>query len=47
MLFSVAGAQAFTPKYIENQFSFPAWKANMSMGKASFLNAIALTFTRA
>ncbi|KAK7106612.1 solute carrier organic anion transporter family member 2A1-like isoform X1 [Littorina saxatilis] len=31
LLFSVAGGQSFTPKYIENQFSFPAWKANMAM----------------
>lgn len=31
LLFAVAGAQSFTPKYIENQFSFPAWKANMAI----------------
>ncbi|PVD27050.1 hypothetical protein C0Q70_12200 [Pomacea canaliculata] len=31
LLFSVAGSQSFTPKYIENQFSFPAWRVNMSL----------------
>ncbi|XP_076454928.1 solute carrier organic anion transporter family member 2A1-like [Babylonia areolata] len=30
-LLSGAGVYAFSPKYIENQFSFPAWKANMAL----------------
>ncbi|XP_076471762.1 solute carrier organic anion transporter family member 2A1-like [Babylonia areolata] len=30
-VFCVAGGMSFTPKYIENQFSFPAWKANMAL----------------
>ncbi|KAK7491035.1 hypothetical protein BaRGS_00017731, partial [Batillaria attramentaria] len=30
-VFAVAGDQAFGPKYIENQFSMPAWKANLSL----------------
>ena len=34
LLFSVAGGQSFNAKYIENQFSFPTWKANMSLGKS-------------
>ena len=33
LLFAVAGGHSFSAKYIENQFSFPTWKANMAMGK--------------
>ncbi|XP_076437485.1 solute carrier organic anion transporter family member 2A1-like [Babylonia areolata] len=31
ILFAVGGTFSFTPKYMENQFAFPAWRANMAM----------------
>ncbi|XP_076437182.1 solute carrier organic anion transporter family member 2A1-like [Babylonia areolata] len=44
VLFCVAGSQSFTPKYIENQFGFPAWKANMSMAGVTLGTACLGTF---
>lgn len=31
LMFAGAGSHSFFPKYIENQFDFPAWKANMAI----------------
>ncbi|XP_025102615.1 solute carrier organic anion transporter family member 2A1-like isoform X2 [Pomacea canaliculata] len=42
--FAVAGTQRFAPKYIENQFSYPAWRANMSMAVVMLSSACVGTF---
>ncbi|KAL8573442.1 hypothetical protein ACOMHN_032457 [Nucella lapillus] len=44
LLFSGAGSQSFTPKYIENQFGFPAWKANMAIAGVMLATACLGTF---
>ncbi|XP_067667496.1 solute carrier organic anion transporter family member 2A1-like [Haliotis asinina] len=43
-LFSVGGAHAFMPKYMENQFGLPAWKANLLMAGLSMPMASLGTF---
>nr|KAG5699923.1 hypothetical protein BaRGS_018222 [Batillaria attramentaria] len=44
VLFSVGGLQAFMPKYIENQFSLPAWRANLVIAVTSMITASFGTF---
>ncbi|XP_067666199.1 solute carrier organic anion transporter family member 2A1-like [Haliotis asinina] len=43
-MFSVGGAHAFMPKYMENQFGLPAWKANLLMAGLSMPMASLGTF---
>ncbi|KAL8618456.1 hypothetical protein ACOMHN_049873 [Nucella lapillus] len=44
VIFAVAGSQSFSSKYIENQFAFPAWKANISMAAVTLTTAVLGTF---
>nr|KAG5702568.1 hypothetical protein BaRGS_003728 [Batillaria attramentaria] len=44
LLFSVAGGQSFTAKYIENQFSLTAWRTNLSMAATLLGTACLGTF---
>ncbi|XP_046326405.2 solute carrier organic anion transporter family member 2A1-like [Haliotis rufescens] len=42
-LFSIGGMMAFIPKYMETQFTLPAWKSNMIIGGLSIVTNCAGT----
>ncbi|KAL8573006.1 hypothetical protein ACOMHN_010436 [Nucella lapillus] len=44
LMFAGAGNSSFTPKYIENQFDFPAWKANLAIAGVILGTACVGTF---